>query len=107
MGDRYKILSTIKSPQDLKKLSEKEITSLCSEIREKLIEIVSVNGGHLAPNLGVVELTVVFSRVDVERDFEVVAYLDVELAEVVVTEDGEGDPGWELAGVLFDDIVAC
>ena len=56
---------------------------------------------------GVVELTVVFSRVDVERDFEVVAHLDVELAEVVVTEDGEGDPGGELAGVLFDDVVAC
>lgn len=56
---------------------------------------------------GVVELAVVFSRVDVERDFEVVAHLDVELAEVVVTEDGEGDPGWELAGVLFDDVVAC
>ena len=62
MDNKYKILSTIKSPQDLKKLSEKEITSLCSEIREKLIEIVSVNGGHLAPNLGVVELTVMLHK---------------------------------------------
>ena len=58
MDEKYKILSTIKSPADLKKLSEKELESLCAEIREKLIEVVSVNGGHLASNLGIVELTV-------------------------------------------------
>jgi 1-deoxy-D-xylulose-5-phosphate synthase len=40
----YKILSTIKSPSDIKKLSDAELTELCAEIREKLIEVVSVNG---------------------------------------------------------------
>lgn len=54
----YEILSTIKSPQDVKKLSETELVQLCSEIRAKIIDTVSVNGGHLSPNLGVVELTV-------------------------------------------------
>lgn len=52
------ILSTIKSPQDLKSLDEKALVKLCEEIREKIIDTVSVNGGHLSPNLGVVELTV-------------------------------------------------
>ncbi len=58
----YKILSTIKSPSDLKKLSDPELKELCAEIREKLIEVVSVNGGHLASNLGIVELTVMLHR---------------------------------------------
>ena len=52
------ILSTIKSPQDIKALSEQELNTLCEEIRKKIIDTVSVNGGHLSPNLGVVELTV-------------------------------------------------
>ena len=57
MGE-YKILPAIHSPKDVKRLSEDEIPQLCAEIREKLVEVVSVNGGHLSPNLGVVELTV-------------------------------------------------
>lgn len=52
------ILNKINSPDDLKKLSETELESLCSELREFLIENVSQTGGHLASNLGVVELTV-------------------------------------------------
>ena len=61
MGE-YKILSTIKSPDDVKQLDEKSVDLLCEEIREKLVEVVSVNGGHLSPNLGVVELTVAMHR---------------------------------------------
>ncbi|MDO4747741.1 MAG: 1-deoxy-D-xylulose-5-phosphate synthase [Eubacteriales bacterium] len=57
------ILSTIKSPQDLKKLDEATLTKLCEEIRTQIIDIVSVNGGHLSPNLGVVELTVMLHYV--------------------------------------------
>ena len=60
MGE-YKLLSKIKSPADVKKLDEKDIGRLCTEIREKLVETVSVNGGHLSPNLGV-ELTVAMHR---------------------------------------------
>lgn len=59
----YDILSKIKSPDDLKGLNDDELTKLCAEIREKLIEVVSVNGGHLSPNLGVVELSVMLHTV--------------------------------------------
>ena len=62
MEEKYRILSTIKSPKDLKMLSDKETEELCAEIREKLIEVVSVNGGHLASNLGIVELTVALHK---------------------------------------------
>lgn len=59
----YEILSTIKSPADVKALSDEQIPVLCDEIREKLIDVVSVNGGHLSSNLGIVELTVALHRV--------------------------------------------
>ncbi len=58
----YKILSTIKSPEDVKKLDHSKLDDLCSEIRECIIDAVSKNGGHLASNLGVVELTVALHR---------------------------------------------
>ena len=61
MGE-YKLLSKIKSPEDVKKVKEEDVNKLCTEIREKLVEVVSVNGGHLSPNLGVVELTVAMHR---------------------------------------------
>lgn len=57
------ILQNINSPEDIKKLSYSEIAELCSEIREQLIFTASKNGGHLASNLGVVELTVAMHRV--------------------------------------------
>ena len=57
------ILSTIKSPQDIKNLSDQELKQLCKEIRSQIIDTVSVNGGHLSPNLGVVELTVMLHNV--------------------------------------------
>lgn len=61
MGE-YTILSKIKSPEDLKQIPDNKLSQLCTEIREKLVETVSVNGGHLSPNLGVVELTVALHR---------------------------------------------
>jgi len=51
------MLEAIRSPQDIKKLSLKKLTALSSEIRQKIIETVAQTGGHLAPSLGVVELT--------------------------------------------------
>ncbi len=59
----YKILNTVSSPADVKKLNKNEIKILCDEIRDCLISTVSKNGGHLASNLGVVELTVALHRV--------------------------------------------
>ena len=57
------ILETIKSPEDVKRVSREELPVLCEEIRNKLLETVSENGGHLASNLCVVELTVALHRV--------------------------------------------
>ena len=57
------LLDTINSPADIKNYSREEIDRLCAEIRGRLIETVSQNGGHLASNLGVVELTVAMHRV--------------------------------------------
>lgn len=57
------ILNKIKSPEDLKQLTPDELESLCDQIRYKLIGTVSKTGGHLASNLGVVELTVALHRI--------------------------------------------
>jgi len=57
------ILDRIDGPSDVKGLSQNELGELCSEIRESLVSRVSKNGGHLASNLGVVELTLALHRV--------------------------------------------
>ena len=56
-------LEKINSPNDIKNLDKKQLDELCSEIRNVMIETVSKNGGHLASNLGVVELTVAMHKV--------------------------------------------
>lgn len=64
-----KLLDSIKDPSDIKKLSQVDQEELAEEIREFLIESVSKTGGHLASNLGVVELTLgLFSNFDLEKD---------------------------------------
>ncbi|MDN6131056.1 1-deoxy-D-xylulose-5-phosphate synthase [Corynebacterium casei] len=63
------ILNKVTSPQDLKSLSDDKVEELAAEIRQFLIDKVSVTGGHLGPNLGVVELTIALHRVfDSPRD---------------------------------------
>ncbi|MFC8229742.1 1-deoxy-D-xylulose-5-phosphate synthase [Streptomyces sp. NPDC057287] len=57
------MLESIKGPQDLKALSRPELDELAQEIREFLIRAVTRAGGHLGPNLGVVELTIALHRV--------------------------------------------
>src|SRR6266498_2010548 len=52
------LLSTINSPKDLKKLSREQLHQVCSELRQYIIDVVSVHGGHFGASLGVVELTV-------------------------------------------------
>ncbi len=59
----YEFLEGINSPDDLKKIDSKNLDSLCAEVRDYLIQTVSHTGGHLASNLGVVELTVAMHRV--------------------------------------------
>lgn len=60
---RYQILSRIEAPSDVKQLNHRQLELLCAEIRDFLIRSVSKTGGHLASNLGVVELTVALHKV--------------------------------------------
>jgi 1-deoxy-D-xylulose-5-phosphate synthase len=52
------LLKTINSPADLKKLSKEQLHQVCDELRQYIIDVVSVHGGHFAASLGVVELSV-------------------------------------------------
>jgi 1-deoxy-D-xylulose-5-phosphate synthase len=67
--ETVKYLSKIESPRDLKKLERSELPRLAEEIRNVIIKTVSRTGGHLAPSLGVVELTIALHYVfDVPTD---------------------------------------
>lgn len=57
------ILASIDSPEDLKSLSVSDLEKLSGEVREKILQVCAENGGHLAPSLGVVELTIALHRV--------------------------------------------
>ena len=57
------LLDKINSPADVKKLSDEQLKQLAAEIRQLLIKVISHTGGHLAPNLGVVELTLALHKV--------------------------------------------
>ncbi len=61
--EENRILKTIKSPDDVKKLPPSCLDELTDEIRREIIEITAKNGGHLASNLGIVELTLAIHRV--------------------------------------------
>ncbi|MFI7061133.1 1-deoxy-D-xylulose-5-phosphate synthase [Kribbella sp. NPDC050124] len=64
-----RVLETVGGPADLKKLTGQQLTDLAAEIRDLLVETVSRTGGHLGPNLGMVEITLAMHRVfDSPRD---------------------------------------
>jgi 1-deoxy-D-xylulose-5-phosphate synthase len=56
--EQLKILDCVNNTQDLKKLNMSQLSALAKEIREEIINTISLNGGHLAPSLGVVDLTI-------------------------------------------------
>src|SRR6202048_5569868 len=58
-----RVLDGIRSPADIKALNEQDLPQLAQEVREELIKVLSQTGGHLGPNLGVVELTIALHRV--------------------------------------------
>lgn len=58
-----RLLATIKSPADVKALAPADLPALAQEIRDELIAVTAKNGGHIGPNLGVVELTIALHRV--------------------------------------------
>ena len=57
------ILSTIRGPADVKALAPEQLPALAQEIRERLVAVTAKNGGHIGPNLGVVELSIALHRV--------------------------------------------
>src|SRR2546421_4843307 len=64
-----RLLDRIHSPADIKALREQDLPQLAQEVRDELIKVLSQTGGHLGPNLGVVELTIALHRVfDTPRD---------------------------------------
>ncbi|MFI6079478.1 1-deoxy-D-xylulose-5-phosphate synthase [Streptomyces sp. NPDC051217] len=63
MGDGWDLLTRIKGPRDLDRLGPEQLEQLAGEIRSFLVDAVSKTGGHLGPNLGVVELTIALHRV--------------------------------------------
>ena len=63
------MLPGIRSPSDVKALKEQDLPQLAQEVRDELINVLSQTGGHLGPNLGVVELTIALHRVfDTPKD---------------------------------------
>src|SRR6476659_7122165 len=64
-----RLLDGIRSPADIKALREQDLPQLAQQVRDELIKVLSQTGGHLGPNLGVVELTIALHRVfDTPRD---------------------------------------
>ncbi len=63
MTDHPSLLESLHGPADLKRLSAEDLTRLAAEIRQFLVDKVTTTGGHLGPNLGVVELTMAVHRV--------------------------------------------
>ncbi len=55
---KFSLLSNVKYPNDLRKLSINQLPEVCKELREDIIDEVAVNPGHFASSLGVVEITV-------------------------------------------------
>src|SRR3954452_20151373 len=58
-----RLLDGIRSPANIKELGEDDLPQLAQEVRDELIKVLSQTGGHLGPNLGVVELTIALHRV--------------------------------------------
>ncbi len=67
--DKTDILDGIRTPSDLRNLDAPELESLAREIRQRVIQVTAENGGHIGPNLGVVELTIALHRIfDTPKD---------------------------------------
>ena len=69
MSENYPILSKIKDPSDVRKLPFKKLLKLVTECRQRIVEVTSQSGGHLASSLGTVEITVaLLKKLNLEKD---------------------------------------
>ncbi|MBQ2477571.1 MAG: 1-deoxy-D-xylulose-5-phosphate synthase, partial [Desulfovibrio sp.] len=67
--DSTPLLETIQGPGDVRRLTNAELERLAGELRRRIIAVCSENGGHLAPSLGTVELTLaLLAEFDLDRD---------------------------------------
>ena len=75
---KFELLNTINDPEDLRKLTVEQLPQVCSELRQFIVDELSVNPGHLASSLGVVEITValhyVFNTPEDRVVWDVVVY---------------------------------
>ena len=95
------LLDRIDSPQDLRRLPAASLPALAAEIRERILHTCSENGGHLAPSLGVVELTIALHTVyEAPRDRIVVRALISLARELGLTVVVEGDESAEQLALL-------
>ena len=81
-NNNFVMLECLDLPKDLKRLDYNQCERLCSEIRKILIDTVSKNGGHLASNLGAVELTMAIHRVLLLRMIKLYGMLDIRLTHI-------------------------
>ena len=63
MKTQTNLLDKVKYPKDLKNFSDKQLKLICKELRNEVVDAVSVTGGHLGAGLGVVELTIAIHSV--------------------------------------------
>jgi 1-deoxy-D-xylulose-5-phosphate synthase len=63
MNSPVRLLDTIRDPSAVKSLTPEQLPQLAQEIRDEIITVTAENGGHVGPNLGVVELTIALHRV--------------------------------------------
>src|SRR3982075_4473020 len=95
------ILETIESPADVKRLDQPQLTQLAQEVRAFLVEQTSKSGGHLSPNLGVVELTFALHRVfDSPKDAIVWDTGHQAYVHKIITGRAKAFPGLRQAGGL-------
>src|SRR3954462_1077414 len=95
------VLDSIHGPDDLKALPAEQLPALAEEIRTFLVDSVSKTGGHLGPNLGVVELTIALHRVfDSPRDTIVFDTGHQSYVHKLLTGRGAGFPTLRRAGGL-------
>ena len=78
----HNLLKNLNLPSDLKKLDEKELGLLSEEIRDKIITTVSETGGHLASNLGAVELTIALHKVLIHLKIKLSGTLDIRFIRI-------------------------
>ena len=88
----YKFLGKDTTPEFLKSLKPEERKQLCEELRDKILNTVSSNGGHLASNLGAIELTVALLSVfdykqDKDRKVRQIQYIKAEGRHLGIPED--------------------